>query len=80
MAYEKPRCDCGEELFHFDQVVYSEERGIRRDGKLKAKVLFRGIEGSYSAHGAFLYCNHCRNQYDYDFDEKDRIIRDELRR
>lgn len=74
MSYEKPECDCGEDLIYFSQHFYDIRRKIRKDGQLyKYRNLF--------AHGGFMHerliCEKCSDAYEVDMDSKGRIFKGE---
>ncbi|HDR6957837.1 MULTISPECIES: hypothetical protein [Bacillus cereus group] len=78
--YEKPMCDCGEELVfqveEYAEVTYK----IKKDGKLSKIRKFKPI--GMSVNYGRLHCQKCGNSYEYDYDlegeEKHKYKRKEL--
>jgi hypothetical protein len=72
LAYEKPKCECGNELFLYTQSVYGEITKVTNRGKLFKK------QRSYYERGgvdARLRCGDCWREYEIDHDSKERIVR-----
>jgi hypothetical protein len=74
MSYKKPKCDCGEELIFWSQPVYTVVHFINTNGKKSKRTLM-----DYAGEGIYerLKCEECDKEYDFEFDEKDRVIRGE---
>ncbi|MFW9879634.1 MAG: hypothetical protein ACFFG0_41695 [Candidatus Thorarchaeota archaeon] len=63
--YQKPKCDCGEELILKEEVIYLESRKINANGeasKRSSKDFFYGGHNGVS----WLECPKCRNEYNID--------------
>lgn len=66
VKYEKPKCDCGEDLVvhYVDYVQY--EQKIKKDGTLYKK---KDVMGDNVRHSVdILYCKKCMNSYESDWD------------
>lgn len=75
MPYEKPRCDCGEELVLCADVVVTKFYKITKIGK-ESKRVYDTLP-TEMINGTRLQCEECLAIYDYSFDKKERIIRNE---
>lgn len=65
LTYQKPICDCGEELIlQIDEVVEVEYR-IKKDGTLSKRGTKTGTIAA--ANWGRLYCPKCENLYDYNY-------------
>lgn len=77
MSYKKPICDCGEELVIRQEVVYEDETKITANGEKykKSKTMFVIDYLNWER----LHCIKCGKEYEYELDEKQRIIRGNIR-
>ncbi|MNZ96470.1 hypothetical protein D3C78_1156630 [compost metagenome] len=74
LAYEKPKCDCGDDLIYWVQEAVTVTRNITKAGKIgKHENVERVGEGSGNL--SRLSCPSCGKEYEWDFDEKDRVVR-----
>ncbi|EOO44222.1 hypothetical protein CN553_12710 [Bacillus cereus] len=67
-SYEKPMCDCGEELVFQVEEYVSATYKIKKDGRLSKKRKYEPT-GTLVNWGR-LYCQKCGNSYEYDYDLK----------
>jgi hypothetical protein len=72
IKYEKPKCECGADLDSMEEHTYNKAHSINKNGTKSKKYelehwMHNGIE--------YLRCQKCRNNYEFEQDEKDRIIR-----
>lgn len=72
MAYEKPKCECGDELAYWSQPIYTRIMDITKRGKL-AKKEYLSYDDEYV--WARLRCFSCDSEYWIEYDEKERLIR-----
>lgn len=75
MAYEKPKCECGEDLYHWSQPIYTRIVAITKRGKF-SKI--EDLEYQHANTWDRLKCLECYSEYWIDYDEKDRVIRGEV--
>lgn len=75
--YKKSRCDCGAMLHTYSNEIWMVARRITKDGQLgnMIKVKTNFDENGYKI---ILHCPKCSNEYESDYDNKDRLIRGEL--
>lgn len=77
--YRKPKCDCGNYLTARRSEYWSVERAITSDGELSNRVIKIGTGIDDSDYEIRLHCRKCGNQYECEYDDKDRIIRGSLK-
>jgi hypothetical protein len=65
MTYQKPICDCGEELVLQVNAVVEVEYKINKDGRLSKKR--KQNSGLQEQGWGWLYCYKCGNHYDYNY-------------
>ena len=71
--YKLPTCECGVLLIIYEENGYATERKITKNGSISKKA----IETYHVHHGCtVLVCPKCKKRYDYEHDDKNRIIRD----
>lgn len=73
MRYQKPKCDCGEELLFCVDEVITVFYKITQNGEESKRKFDRMPSVSHQAHR--LSCPDCNRLYDYSFDEQNRIVR-----
>lgn len=72
MFYEKPKCDCGEELFLYEEMVFLLETKINKNGILSKKSK-RSTEMNHNVPR--LRCGTCFKEWNFDKDREGRIIK-----
>lgn len=77
MTYQKPRCDCGEELLYCVDEVSTNFYKITNKGE-EGKRKYDSLPSTL-AHGQRLYCGECQEYYEFDYDDQGRIIRIDVR-
>jgi hypothetical protein len=65
MKYEKPKCNCGEELIYVTTAVYQVDYKITNNGVRYIYPFYKG--SSYTDGCAELRCQKCGNRYESDF-------------
>lgn len=71
--YTVPKCECGANLYHWEEEMHEILTPITTNGTLSKK----NIKDSVSDGGAFnrLKCSECGNEYVLEKDESGRIVR-----
>lgn len=79
MAYQKPMCECGEELVYEVEKIVTLQYKIKKDGRRYAKpIIDRYASNGYTDGFGRLVCPECSAKYEYNMFFKDgRFIRDE---
>lgn len=75
MVYEKPKCDCGAELVWWSQPTYTDMYRITKNGKKAKRAYSHHYEGEGPEERLICSNQTCLDDYDFDFDEKDRVVR-----
>ncbi|MED0676971.1 hypothetical protein ABEV55_12300 [Aneurinibacillus thermoaerophilus] len=75
MAYQKPTCECGEELIYWTQKGYTEESKILKSGKIAKRPYH--VYGNEMLVWDRLKCNRCYGEYHIEHDSSGRVIRGE---
>lgn len=78
MVYQTPKCDCGHDLVWWSQPVYAERYRINKNGKKAKNPIKRATFYEGETVNERLECYECFKEYDFDFDEKGRIIRGDI--
>ena len=76
--YKKPKCDCGNFLKATRSEYWRVTRTITKDGDI-GNMVNRQTNFDDSDYEITLYCDKCGTRYESDYDNKDRIIRGELK-
>ncbi|MFY0519361.1 hypothetical protein ACOMCU_16260 [Lysinibacillus sp. UGB7] len=76
MEYQKPLCECSEELLVLDN-VHSNNYRITKDGKVSKRKIGKPAKEGW---GNELFCENCGNVYALDEDEQKRVVRGEIQR
>ena len=75
MKYEKPKCECGEELVFEKELVYTQYYKITKDGKIYEKP-FQKTDCYRTGSIGILICLKCGNEYEWTMQKEDsQIIR-----
>ena len=77
--YQKTKCDCGVFLKATRSEYWKVTRSITKDGQLSDKTIKIQTLFDDSDYEIQLYCTKCGNSYDSDYDNKNRIIRGNLK-
>ena len=73
MKYEKPKCECGEELIILEHTMHTtNNRKIKTDGRLAERNFG---ETATEVHAVELNCPSCCNSYEIEFDKGGRVLR-----
>lgn len=75
MAYEKPKCECGSELFLYTQSLYGNINKITNKGDFSKRKYSYYQRGGVDAR---LSCGDCHREYEIHRDDKSRIIRGDV--
>jgi nitrate/TMAO reductase-like tetraheme cytochrome c subunit len=74
VAYKKPKCDyCSEELIIYEEFAFTVETKINRNG-IRSKKPQNSVPLSHRGHER-LQCERCCVQWEFEVDEKGRIIK-----
>lgn len=71
MTYQKPTCDCGNDLIISEVLSVEHIYKVRDEG-----VPYKYPSSSSNSHSySNLYCEECQVSYSIDYDEKGRLLR-----
>lgn len=73
MAYSKPVCECGEELYYVELVASEVDYKINKDGTKSKRALSKRLFAD-TVTGDKLKCFDCGMQYDVTWDAKGRFV------
>lgn len=76
MSYQKPFCECKSELYMSQNVMNSNSHKIT----IKGTVSIKPFDIATECWSSELYCSDCGNVYDYHHDDKERIVKGEIKR
>ncbi|QVK19721.1 hypothetical protein KHQ81_15855 (plasmid) [Mycoplasmatota bacterium] len=71
--YQKPVCDCGEELVYINNQFKQTRRRVTKDGKISKNIL--GTHYNSTDDPEYLCCLECGKTYNYLYDDEYRIVR-----
>lgn len=74
MTYQKPICNCGGELYFYQELVYTLETKINKDGK-RSKRPIKNEHGQLGSNWERLHCQNCCKEWDFTEDVKGRVVR-----
>jgi hypothetical protein len=69
MKYEKPKCDCREELYIYSWREREDYYKITKDGRMSSKPFIIGTDHANPSHWGFLECLKCGNKYEIDWNK-----------
>lgn len=73
MAYQKPKCKCGEDLYFVEIVASEVDYKINKNGSVSKRALSKRVHADVVT-GDKLKCFECNDFYDWTLDNKGRII------
>ena len=73
MPYEKPKCECGGELYFYQELVYTLETKINKNG-LRNKRPIKNQHGQLGSNWERLQCEKCPKEWNFTEDSKGRIV------
>lgn len=77
MAYETPKCDCDAELVWWSQPTYTDMHRINKNRKKAKRMYWHHYEREEPYERLVCGNSVCHNEYEIEYDEKDRVIRGE---